>query len=297
MTIDARALSGGLVTGQPAVEEENHRHGASTQAGARYRPLSNSATLGLLALLAGPSMLSRAAEQPPLPDELAVTDSIVMTERDELYVSPAIQYFRLPDQKRLTFSSELAYGFTDRVQLTTEVPYAFVTPNGRRTTSGIGDVAVTARYGALNYRERPFGLDVGLGLQLPTGDRRRDLGEGRVSLEPSFTASTWLGGVNAQANGAWLHAFGSGADPMDEGEYNLALVYPIGRWFLVLEGNGESSREGTKYYVTPGVVWKVKRLELRLAVPAAVTDAAGSYAIVAGCTVEFEHLFHRTEDN
>ena len=242
-------------------------------------------------------MPSQAAQQPPLPDEFAVTDSIVMTERDELYVSPQIQYFRLPDQKRLTFSSEFAYGFTDRAELTTQFPYAFVTPDGGRTTSGIGDVAVTARYGLLNSRERPFGLDVGLGLKLPTGDDRRDLGEGRVSLEPSFTASTWLGGVNAQVNGSWRHAFGSGAEPTDEGEYNVALVYPIRRWFLVLEGNGESSREGTKYYVTPELVWKVERLELRLAVPAAVTDVAGSYAIVAGCTVEFEHLFHRTEDN
>ena len=34
-----------------------------------------------------------------------------------------------------------------------------------------------------------------------------------------------------------------------------------------------------------------------LAGPSIVTDAAGSYAIVAGCTVEFEHLFHRTGDN
>src|SRR5262249_4100809 len=159
------------------------------------------------------------------------------------------------------------------------------------------DVSVTTRYGVLNYREQPFGLDVGLGLQVPTGDRRRDLGEGRVSLEPSFTASAWLGHVNAQANGSWRHTFGRDGETEDEGEYNVALVYPIGGWFLVLEGNGESSREGTKYYLTPEVVWKGKRLELRLAVPAPVTDPAGDYAVVVGCTVEFEHLFHRTEDD
>ena len=284
-------------TGQPAAEEESHRRSASTQAGARHISFSNRAALGLLALLAGPSIPSQAAEQPPLPDEFAVTDSIVMTERDELYVSPQIQYLRLPDQKRLTFSSEIAYGFTDRLQLITQLPYAFITPDGGRTTSGIGDAALAARYGVVNYREGPFGLDVGLGLLTPTGDRRRDLGEGRVSLESSFTASTWLGRVNAQANGSWRHAFGSGAEPKDEGEYNVALVYPIRRWFLVLEGNGETTREGTKYYVTPEVVWKANRFELRLAVPSPVTRTAGDYAIVAGCTVEFEHLFHRTEEN
>ena len=137
-------------------------------------------------------------------------DSIVMTDRDELYISPTVQYFRLPDQKRLTILSELAYGLTDRLQVTTQVPYPFVTPDGGHTTSGIGDLAVGARYAVLNYRERPVGLDLGLGLQAPTGDRRRDLGDGRVSVEPSFTASAWFGPVNTEASGAWRHAFGTG---------------------------------------------------------------------------------------
>jgi len=56
------------------------------------------------------------AEQPPLPNELAVTDSIVMTDRDELYASPAVEFFRLPDQRRLTVGSEFAYGLADRLQ-------------------------------------------------------------------------------------------------------------------------------------------------------------------------------------
>src|SRR5262245_8964660 len=47
------------------------------------------------------------------PDELAVTDAIVMTDRDELYAAPAAQCLRLPDQRRLTIGSEFAYGLTD----------------------------------------------------------------------------------------------------------------------------------------------------------------------------------------
>src|SRR5262249_27510806 len=175
--IDAWAIRVWSGTGQSAVEREGRPRGALRPLGAGHRPSSYCFALHLLPVLLALSVPSHAAEQPPLPDELAVTDSIVMTDRDELYVSPAIQYFRLPDQRRLTLSSEFAYGFTDRLQLTTHLPYAFVTPDSGRTTSGIGDVSVTTRYGVLNYREQPFGLDVGLGLQVPTGDRRRDLGE------------------------------------------------------------------------------------------------------------------------
>jgi len=253
--------------------------------------------LRLLPFLAGISTASRAAEQPPLPIELPVTDSIVMTDRDELYVSPTEQYFRLPDQKRLMVPVELAYGFTDRLQLVTRVPYALVDPDAGQTTSGIGDVAVATRYSVVDYREHPFGLDVGLGLELPTGDRRRDLGDGRVALEPSFTASMWLGQVNVQANAGWIHALrNAGDEPDDEAEYNVALLHPIGRWFVVLEGNGETDRKRTTYYVTPGVVWKTTdRLELRFAVPSSVTDPAGDYGLIAGFTFEFEHVFHETE--
>ena len=72
MRSDARALSTWCGTRQPATKQE-----------IGHRPVSNRAALSLLALLTGPFIPSRAAEQPPLPDELAVTDSIVMTDRDE----------------------------------------------------------------------------------------------------------------------------------------------------------------------------------------------------------------------
>ena len=236
---------------------------------------------------------AHAAEQPPLPDELAVTESIVMTERDELYAAPSIQFFRLPDQKRLTVASEFAYGLTDRLQIATTVPFVYVDPEHEDSANGIGDVPIGARYAVVDYREHPFGLDVGFALETPTGNERHDLGEGRLGSELSFTASAWLGPVDAQLNGAWHHALDNiGDEPRDEAEYNVALLYPIHDWFLVVEGNGESNHESTKYYVTPEVIWKVtEHFELRVAAPCPVTHAAGDYGVVGGFTIEFEHLF------
>jgi hypothetical protein len=244
--------------------------------------------LGMAAL----PLPSLAEEEQPLPTELAISESIVMTDRDEMYASPAIAFFRLPEEKRLTVGSEFAYGLTDRLQVATSVPYVFRDPDDEHTVNGIGDVSIESRYAVVDYREHPYGLDVGFGLVTPTGSDRHDLGEGRVSSELSFTASAWLGPVDAQINAGWGHALDDGGDePKDEAEYNVALVYPIGDWFLGLEGDGESNRESTKFYVTPEVIWKpTEHLELRLAAPCPVTHDAGDYGVIAGFTVEFEHL-------
>lgn len=241
--------------------------------------------------------MCRAAEQPSLPDEFAVTDSIVMTDADEFYASPTFAYFRLPDEKRLSIATELAYGFTDQFQLRVEVPYEFRNPDDARSVNGIGDVEVAARYAVLDYHKHPFALDIGLGVVTPTGDRHRNLGDGRVAVEPLFTASQWLGPVNIELNFAWRRAVShAGDEPKNEYEYNLALVYPIRHWFVVLEGNGESDSEHTKYYVTPGVVWKAtEHVEFRLAIPVGVTGPAGDFGVIAGCTVEFAHVLHRNE--
>jgi hypothetical protein len=172
-----------------------------------------------------------------------------------------------------------------------------VNPDHEDDADGIGDVSVGTRYALVDYREHRFGFDVGFGLEFPTGDERHDLGEGRVSSDLSFTASAWLGAVNAQANAGWHHALDNvAAATKDEAEYNVALIYPIRAWFLVLEGNGETDRERTKYYVTPEVIWKpTEHWELRLDAPCPATHAAGDYSVIAGFAVEFGHLFRWTE--
>ncbi len=129
----------------------------------------------------------------------------------------------------------------------------------------------------------------------PSGDESRGLGEGTTRLEPSLTAAGWLGPVNLQLHLAWVRAVdGSGEEPRNEYEYNLAILRPVGKTFLVLEGNGETAGGQTSYYVTPELVWKVsEHVELLVAAPIGVTEAAGDYGVIVGCTIELERLFHR----
>jgi hypothetical protein len=63
--------------------------------------------------------------------------------------------------------------------------------------------ASAVRMDVLPLGQQPFAISAGLGFGIPTGDRTRDLGEGRVTLAAFFTASTWLGRFNAPLNGGW----------------------------------------------------------------------------------------------
>ena len=221
-----------------------------------------------------------------------------MQEADEFQSTGVFRFFKLPDQKRITAAADFEYGLTDRWELDTEVPYEFVNPNDGSSVNGIGDVEAAVRYGVIPLDEQPFALTAGLGFGIPTGDRTRDLGEGRLTLEPFFTAGTWLGRFNAQLNCGWRHAVtNAGNEPRDEFEYNLALLYPVDRWFLSIEGNGQSTRDATAYYITPELICRLgKNVEFLVAVPIGVTHAAADYGVIASVTLEFENVTHRVAD-
>jgi hypothetical protein len=255
----------------------------------------------LFAMLLAPAIYTVAQEtqiDKQLPQELAITTSVVMQETDEFQSTGVFRYFKLPDQKRITAATDFEYGLTDRWELDAEVPYEFVNPNDGRSVNGIGDVEAAVRYGVVPIGQEPFAITAGLGVGIPTGDRVQDLGEGRLTLEPFFTASTWLGRFNAQLNCGWQRAVtDAGAEPRDGFEYNVAIVYPADRWFLALEGNGLSTREATAYYITPELVYRLaKNVEFLVAVPIGVTRESADYGIVAAITLELENITHRGTD-
>jgi hypothetical protein len=255
-------------------------------------------TTTILACLIFAALPARA-QQTNLPEELAVTESIVLQEADELQTSAFARYSSLPDAKVLEWVGAFEYGLTDRWQVECEVPYVFRNPDDSHSVNGLGDIELGTRYAIRDFRTQPWALDVGLGVGLPTGDQTKELGEGRVSLEPRFTLSQWFGPVNAQLNGGWQHAVSNGGEePKDEFTYNLALVYPVGQWFFAVEGDGTSTSRETKYYITPQIIWRPRRnLELLFAVPCGVTHAAGDYGFIAAVTFEFGGVTGRGKDD
>ncbi|HTS16751.1 MAG TPA: transporter [Verrucomicrobiae bacterium] len=234
-----------------------------------------------------------------LPEELAIARSVVIQDADELESTFTFQYAKAQPREAYTADAEFEYGLTDRWEIDADVPYEFLRPKNETGADGIGDVEAAVRYGVIPVGKEPVALTAGLGLRIPTGDRTRDLGEGRLTLEPFFTASTWLGPCNVQFNGGWARAVtNSGKDPKNDFEYNAAVLYPLKRWYVGVEGDGESDSDTTTYYVTPELIWRpMKPLELLVATPLGITRESADYGVVAIVSLELENLTHRGTDN
>jgi hypothetical protein len=255
----------------------------------------------LLALLVLP--LSRVVAQGTrsytnFPDELAIASVVVLQDADEFQSTVSFDFLKDSERKIYTGAAEFEYGLTERWEVDVGVPYEFIKPKNANSVNGIGDVETGVRYGVVPVSNSwPYAVSAGLGFGIPTGDRTHDLGEGRLTLGPSFTASTWLGRVNVEFNGAWQHAVSNGGEARrDDFDYNVAVLYPISRWFLGLEGDGESNRDRTTYYLTPELIWKTGNLNFLIAVPVGVTHASADYGIVASVTLELEHVTHPGAD-
>jgi hypothetical protein len=240
-------------------------------------------------------LAAEGPDQSDLPKNLAIGEPVTMTDSDEAYVSANLQRFTQADLRTWILTADAAYGLTDRWRVYAELPYAWIQPVDASSESGIGDVETSIRYSAVDYRKKPFGVDLGLGVTWPTGDESRGLGDGRARLVPSLIASQWLGPVNVELHVAWSHAWSdSGEEHPDVWQHDIAVIYPVRVGYLVLEGNGETTRGRTSYYVTPEFVGKAtEHIQWLVGVPLGVTAAAADYGLVAGFTIELEHLFHR----
>lgn len=235
----------------------------------------------------------KQANEVSLPREVAGAEAV---ERDEFSWSTEIDFSKDSDEKDTAFTMEGAYGLADRWELVIELPFEVVSPRKRPTTAGWGDVVLATHYGLPDNWTKGFYVEAGLGAALPTGNFKRGLGDGRVSLEPEVTVSRWLSVINIEGSIKWKRAISSGGDdPDNEFEYNLSLTYPIRDWAIVVEGGREVTFEETKYVVKPEIVWSpTEQLEFRVATPIGLNKAADDYGVIVGMTIQFEHLFHRS---
>ncbi|MFI5396726.1 MAG: c-type cytochrome [Candidatus Binatia bacterium] len=115
-----------------------------------------------------------------------------------------------------------------RGQIELAVPLAVHDMRGGSTTGGVGDITTAYKhvlYASLRNRSI---LSAGLDLVLPTGDRKRSLGNGTVSFEPALLAGKELGNFVMQGEIR-------GVAPVDEGRadrevrYDLAFSYALSR--------------------------------------------------------------------
>ena len=161
-------------------------------------------------------------------------------------------------ESKSTVAAEFEYGLTDRWELDAEVPYEFVRPQPRDVLS-MASVTWKRRCGTGSFPldKQPVAHDRRSWIWDP--HRRPHARPGRRTAHAGTVlhGEHVAGPVNAQFNCGWQRAVtNAGEEPRDEFKYNVAVLYPVDRWFLVLEGNGASTREATAYYVTPELIWR-----------------------------------------
>jgi hypothetical protein len=211
------------------------------------------------ALLLAPTAAG-AERMPVVPEELAFTRSIDVQDEDEFQTSFFARHLRLPHERSTTVQADIEYGVTDRLQAVVGIPYGIRDPADAPSVNGLEDLELGFRYALLDFRTRPLALDVGLIVGVPTGSRRKGLGAGDVSAEPTFTPSRWLGRVNGQLSFSWRRSgIGGRAEAGDDFEYDVALLHPWHQWFLTFEGAGETQAGETAYYAVPELVWKPRQ--------------------------------------
>ncbi len=93
----------------------------------------------------------------------------------------------LPNVRQNTASFELGYGLFDNVEIGVEIPLLtifFDSSTSTRRITGIGDTNLAVKYNFLKEREnsRLPAMAVGVNVEIPTGDVRRQLGSGLADV-------------------------------------------------------------------------------------------------------------------
>ena len=127
------------------------------------------------------------AQQPFVVDDAEVTPRNVWQlemnlEWDKLRLSAR------PNRSQTVFDAELGYGLAPRLEVSVDVPVISLSvetpdrPAGLNRVTGIGDVALAAKYRLTRNAEATHSFAASLAVELPTGSRARGLGSSLVDV-------------------------------------------------------------------------------------------------------------------
>jgi hypothetical protein len=213
--------------------------------------------------------------------EFFLADTVYPQEKGETQVTFASAFFRSQRERDLVFSLKAEYGLSDRFQVEAELPARFLQPRSGPSFAGLADGSFGLLY---NLTNRPqFAASIGLEVGLPTGDKDRELGEGVVEWEPVLLLGRSFGKTQLHLGvGCGLSRHGT------EWSYNVAAVFPQGRFSPTLELNGRASDEGGTLFATPGLYYRLAEgAELGFGIPIGTTRHSAEYGVIGKLTFEF----------
>jgi len=217
----------------------------------------------------------------PLLEEFFLAENANPQEKDKVQLT-GIADRRWEEEDRVDEAiAHVEYGLTDRWQVQADVPYVRLRTGDGPAASGWGDVELGTMVG-LWLDPRRLAVSVGAEVGLTTSEAAVRLQE-RHEVEPFVVlAHRMLGGeIDLR--------FSSGVRRHPDRQYDAALVEPVGKLRLVLEGNRrDEESEPPTYYVTPGVAWKPRHsLEIGVGMPFRTRAGPHRARLIAQATAEF----------
>lgn len=126
-------------------------------------------------------------------DQGVVGDTAALLEQGELEITIGGSYEDDSELETFELTVQIEYGVTDWLEVAVELPYQFLYPRDPEDpeVDGTGDITVSASV-ALPMPES-LSASFTLGVVLPRGDEKKDLGDGVVIWEPSLAIDVPLG--------------------------------------------------------------------------------------------------------
>jgi hypothetical protein len=149
--------------------------------------------LAVVALALPSTVAFPADDAPSFFDPLVTISPGITREMDVLF-----DHVRSPSSRLTQPSLRLQYPVHPRLQFALEMPVVFLNRDGEPLRTAAGDVLLTGQAMAWSSSRRPWEIDLGLELTLPTGDP--DILSGSTALRPFVAAGTKLGPFDVLGN-------------------------------------------------------------------------------------------------
>lgn len=233
------------------------------------------------------------------PLELIFADSIVPQDRHETMLTTGAWHFRNGALRNSLVTEKIEWGISNALQVSTFVQVLHDSNEAGRSSLGMGDVELGARYTWTEVGSRFTHIAVALDAGFPSGNSRRALGEGTYTISPSVL-------ISREFHNGIYHLFStSGIEfvaarralrdlqemPHSSAFFNSGISRHLGHGWIVTEISVSTNRrtggDATEVSLTPSYVWRLaRRSELLIGIPIGLTTAADHIGGVMKFTFE-----------
>lgn len=213
-------------------------------------------------------------EEEQLVQGFFVAGSVFPQARNELQVNFVNDLNKSADIYSNEFSTSLAYGISDRLQIGFELPYISDRQNTGGSLDQFGNIELEFFYAFLR-KHNPFALSGGVFVGLP--NRIEDI----ITNKENTEVGAFI--VLSKKIGASRIHSDMGLAVSDETEifYNIALVYPMWNWRGTIELN-EIFADKNSLQLIPGIFRILPAdFEFGIGFPVFLTDSEVDYGIIA----------------